>query len=65
MDNDRNGNYTRKEFSYQAFERNFSLPSSKLEGDKIQARYADGILQINVPKKEEAKQKPAKQIKIA
>ena len=65
VDNDRSGNYTRKEFSYQAFERNFSLPSSKVEGDKIQARYADGILQINVPKKEEAKQKPAKQIKIA
>jgi HSP20 family protein len=57
-------NYTRREFSYQAFQRSFSLPERKVEGEKISARYMDGILHVAIPKKEEAKMKPAKQIKI-
>jgi len=59
-----NESYTRKEFSYQYFQRSFSLPENKVEGDKISARYVDGILHITVPKKEEAKVKPIKQISI-
>jgi HSP20 family protein len=62
---DTDGTYTRKEFSYQAFERHFTLPGDQVDGDKIQARYVDGILQINAPKKEEARRKPARQIRIA
>jgi HSP20 family protein len=57
-------NYTRKEFNYQSFQRSFSLPENKVEGQKITARYIDGILQITVPKKDEAKAKPVKQIKV-
>lgn len=64
-DSDKNGNYMRKEFNYMAFERNFTLPGDQIEGDKIQARYVDGILQINVPKKEEARRKPARYIKVS
>lgn len=59
------GDYTRREFSYQAFQRSFTLPENHVEGDKIAARYVDGILQITVPKKEEAKVKPAKQIAVS
>lgn len=62
---DQAGNYTRREFSYQSFQRSFTLPENKVEGEKIVARYADGILQVTVPKKEEAKVKPAKQIAVA
>jgi HSP20 family protein len=62
---DENGNYTRREFSYQSFQRSFSLPESKVAGDKIAARYVDGILHVTVPKSEEAKVKPAKQIPVA
>jgi len=62
---DENGNYTRREFSYQSFQRSFSLPESKVLGDKISARYSDGILYVTVPKSEEAKVKPAKQIAIS
>ncbi|HYG18774.1 MAG TPA: Hsp20/alpha crystallin family protein [Ohtaekwangia sp.] len=62
---DAQGNYTRREFSYQAFQRSFSLPTEKVEGDNIVARYADGILHITVPKKENAKVRPAKQIAVA
>src|SRR5687768_9389975 len=62
---DEKGNYTRREFSYQSFQRSFSLPDSKVLGDKISARYSDGILYVTVPKSEEAKVKPAKQIAIS
>ena len=62
---DSEGNYTRREFSYQSFQRSFALPEDKVEGDKIAARYVDGILQVTVPKREEAKVKPARQISVS
>ena len=62
---DANGNYTRREFSYQSFQRSFSLPENKVLGDKITARYTDGILHVTVPKSEDAKVKPAKQIAVS
>jgi len=46
--------YTRKEFSYSAFTRAFTLPDSA-DVESIQANYADGILKLTLPKKEEAK----------
>ncbi|MCD6111729.1 MAG: Hsp20/alpha crystallin family protein [Bacteroidales bacterium] len=55
--------FTRREFSYQSFSRSFTLPET-VEGEKISAKYENGILSINIPKKEEAKPKPAKQIEI-
>jgi HSP20 family protein len=61
----KNGKYTRREFSYQSFQRSFSLPENKVEGGKISAKYTDGILFVTVPKKEEAKVKPARQITVA
>lgn len=61
---DDEGNYTRREFNYQSFPRTFSLPERLVQGDKIAARYHDGILQVTVPKTDEAKVKPAKQIDI-
>jgi len=54
---------TRREFSYQSFKRTFSLPEM-VEEDKITAKYENGILLINIPKKEEVKPKPAKKIQI-
>lgn len=62
---DKHGRYTRREFSYQAFQRSFSLPESKVDGGKISAKYTDGILHVTVPKKEEAKVKPARQITVS
>jgi HSP20 family protein len=64
-DQDEHNNYTRKEFSYHSFVRTFSLPERLVQGDKIAARYHDGILTITVPKTEEAKVKPPKQIEIS
>ena len=62
---DKNGTYTRREFSYQSFQRSFSLPENKVDGGKISAKYTDGILHVIVPKREEAKVKPARQIAVS
>jgi HSP20 family protein len=54
----------RKEFSYSTFRRCFSLPET-VNAEKIRANHKDGILQIIVPKREESKEKPAREIKIS
>lgn len=45
--------FTRREFAYTAFERSFKL-SDKVDLTKISATYENGILQVNILKKEEA-----------
>jgi HSP20 family protein len=54
--------YNRKEYSYSAFTRSFTLPESA-DVEKISASYNDGILKLELPKKEEAKV-VARQIEI-
>ena len=56
--------YTRKEFSYSTFNRDFTLPET-VDDSKIDAKYKDGILEINLAKKDEAKQKPSRTINIS
>ena len=55
---------TRREFSYQSFQRSFTVPETVVNADKISAKYAEGILHVTLPKREEVKPKPAKEIKI-
>jgi HSP20 family protein len=55
---------TRREFSYQSFSRSFTLPAI-VETEKITAKYENGLLRVNIPKKEEAKPKPMKQIQVS
>ena len=57
-------NVLRREFSYSSFSRSFTLPES-VNGEKIKATHNDGILNIVVPKKDEAKIKPVRDIKIS
>ena len=57
--------FFRKEFSYQSFFRSFNLQKDVVDVDKIKATYTDGVLQLLVPKKEEAKQKPARLIQVS
>jgi len=61
----KNGDYSRKEFSYESFQRSFSLLENMVDSDNISAKYSDGILYVHLPKKEEVKPKPAREIKIS
>ena len=56
--------YTRREFGYSSFKRTFTLPDT-VNSEKVGASYTDGILKINLPKREEAKDKPARKIQIS
>ncbi len=62
-DTQEEGHYTRKEYSYQSFKRTFTLPDS-VDAAGISAVYEDGILNVVLPKKEEAKTQPPKNIEI-
>jgi len=55
--------FTKREFSYQSFTRSFTLPEIA-DGERIEANYENGILRIVIPKKDEAKPKPARMIEI-
>ncbi|HQW42179.1 MAG TPA: Hsp20/alpha crystallin family protein [Flavobacteriales bacterium] len=48
--------WTRREFSRTAFERSFVLPQSA-NAESIKAEYVNGVLQLTIPKSEEAKPK--------
>ncbi len=61
---EKNGRYTRKEFSYSTFKRAFSLPDS-VDSEKISAQYNNGVLEILLPKKEEAKVQAKRMIEIS
>lgn len=56
--------YTRREFKYNSFKRAFTLPET-INEDEIKASYEDGVLQLILPKKEEALPKSKKFIDIA
>ncbi|WP_242119471.1 Hsp20/alpha crystallin family protein [Aestuariivivens sediminicola] len=65
QDNDnKDEDYTRREFGYASFKRTFTLPET-VNDSKINAHYNEGILSVHLPKKEEAKQKPSRSIKIS
>ncbi len=60
---DKNGKYTRREFSYSNFKRAFSLPDT-VNSEQISASYKDGVLFIDLPKREEAKVQAKRMIDI-
>ena len=49
-------NYHRLERSYGTFNRSFTLPTT-VDSGKVKANYKDGILEVTLPRKEEAKPK--------
>ena len=56
--------YTLREFNFSTFERTFTLPES-VDNQSISAKFKDGILNLTLAKKEEAKPVPARTIKIS
>src|ERR1700742_3129379 len=51
---DNQKNYSKREYSYNSFVRSFTLPESA-DDNQIKATYTDGILRIDIAKREEAK----------
>ena len=57
-DENKNGRCLRREFSYTQFRQNMILPDN-IDKDKIEAKVENGILTIDIPKKEIIPEKPA------
>jgi len=60
--NETNEKQIRKEYSYRSFKRSFTL-DEKTDTNGIEAKYVNGVLTLNLPKKEEVKAS-AKEITI-
>ena len=56
--------YNLNEFNFNSFSRSFRI-SAKIDTEKINAIYKNGLLQVILSKKEEAVEKPAREIKIS
>lgn len=56
--------YTRKEFSYTSFTRSFWLPEHPDE-KKIEANYKEGVLHLTIPKLNITEKEPVKTIKVS
>jgi HSP20 family protein len=65
LESNENEKFTRREFSYQAFQRTLLLPKNVVDQDRVTARYESGLLQLTIPKREDAKQKPPRLISIS
>lgn len=57
--------YTRREFSYNKFERAIKLPSSVDPTNEVKASYEDGILKLLLTKRQVELESPKKRIEIA
>lgn len=55
--------YTRKEFSFRSFSRSFALPE-KVNEEDIKANYEDGILKLHIAKKMISQPKHVKAIEV-
>ena len=53
-----------REFHYNSFKKSFSIPKNEVDDSKIEASYDNGILKVNLKKREEIKPKPARVIEI-
>ncbi len=60
---DKDDNYTRREFSYSSFRRSLMLPEDVKE-EEIKATYENGVLRFNLSKNEVLEMKSSKKIKI-
>jgi len=52
--NNNQRNYSKREYSYSSWVRSFTLPETA-NADNIEASYTDGVLKIDIAKREEAK----------
>ncbi len=50
-ENNEQTKFTRKEFSYHSFKRSFTLDEESVDAENIVAKYENGILNVQIPKK--------------
>lgn len=62
--NEEEKNYSRREYRFGPFSRNFSLPEN-VNVDGIRANYENGILNIELPKKNDEGKLTVKEIKVS
>lgn len=60
---DKNAHYLRREFSYTNFEQRYTLPED-VDEEHINAKVADGILTVELPKLQKVQGKTTRQIDI-
>ncbi|HEY9005755.1 MAG TPA: Hsp20/alpha crystallin family protein [Ohtaekwangia sp.] len=61
---ERQGEYSRHEYSFNSFSRSFALPEGIKEG-AIDAKYENGILKVSIPKAKETPAKPVHKITVS
>lgn len=61
---EKDDDYTRREFNYNAFTRTMQLPKTVDQTKDVKATYKNGILRLSLLKMEEAKEKPKKVIEV-
>jgi len=52
--NEKSEKQIRREYSYRSFKRSFTI-NEKIDAEKIDAKYVNGVLTLNLPKKEVVK----------
>jgi HSP20 family protein len=57
------GEYSKREYSFNSFSRSFTLPENVKEGD-IDASYENGVLRISIPKLRQTPVKPAVKVEV-
>lgn len=57
--------YTRKEFSYNSFDRMLQIPTSVNQNEEVKATYKNGVLKLQLSKSDAAAKPPKKLIEIA
>lgn len=62
--NEKEHNYTRREFRFGSFSRSFRLPKDKVNEEGVVATYKNGILSVELPKREAAPATAAKTVQV-
>lgn len=57
--------FTRREFNFQSFSRSMRLPGDTYKAEQIKATYENGLLQLQIPMREEARHRKSKMIAVS
>lgn len=63
-DESKNENFVKREFGYKSFSRSFSIPET-VDVEKVNASYKNGVLNVKLPKLDEALVKQTRTIKVS